>query len=126
SLGTVKTFIYYHTLSSQMKMDSKRKKWKDFFFKQRKKAFYKIFCDYLICPSELAKEDLKTFFNVKNGIVVLNPMRDRNHKTDFINEISSPIIISYLGRLDLSKGVLELIEAFENYMLKNPQSSLIL
>lgn len=125
SLGATKTLVYYHTLSSQIKLDGQGKKWKESLYYQRKKIFYWLFCDHLICPSELAKSDLKNFFKCYKGIVLLNPMRDRNQRESFIED-PNEIVLSYLGRLNPSKGVNVLIEAFNNYKEKNPQSKIIL
>jgi glycosyltransferase involved in cell wall biosynthesis len=124
SLGRVKTFEYYHTLSTQILQDLEKKTFKQRLFFLRKKIFYKLFCDWMICPSIMAKNDLELFHNYKKGIVLLNPMVDR-----FINKEKIPndeIIISYLGRLDTSKGVLDFIYAFENYNVNFPNSRIIL
>lgn len=123
SLGKAKTFAYYHTLSSQLATDTKRsfQKSKLLFF--RKKMFYKIFCDIIICPSQFAKEDLESFYTVNKGKVVLNPMTDR-----FINQkeyLKDKITISYLGRLDTSKGVLDFILAFNLFKENNRDTKII-
>lgn len=124
SLGKANTFVYYHTLSTQISTDTTNGflKNKSLFF--RKKLFYKLFCDSVICPSKLAKDDLKSFFSVDKGHVILNPMTDR-----FIGKqtvFQDKIVISFLGRLDASKGVLDLIRAFELYKKKNKESKIIL
>lgn len=124
SFGKVKTFEYYHTLSSQIITDLQKKSLKQRFLFIRKKIFYKLFCDTIICPSKLAKLDLENFYSYNKGIVLLNPMTDRfKNKLTISNE---KIVISYLGRLDPSKGVLELIEAFQQYKKKCPTSNIII
>lgn len=124
SFGKIKTLAYYHTLSGQILADSKMNfiKGKILFF--RKKIFYKLFCDVLVCPSGLAKKDLESFYAVDKGVVVLNPMADRFivHNSKSLENV----IISYLGRLDDSKGVLEMIKAFILYKQKNINSKIIL
>jgi glycosyltransferase involved in cell wall biosynthesis len=124
SLGKVKTYEYYHTLSAQLMADQKKKsiKQKVLFF--RKKIFYKLLCDVIICPSELAKTDLKLFYGLNKGFVLLNPMVDR-FQNKLINTEDS-ILISYLGRLDQSKGVLDLIEAYLEYKKNVKHSKIIL
>ena len=124
SFGKVKTIEYYHTLRTQILEDLKELTLKQRFFFIRKQIFYKLFCDSVICPSELAKNDLKLFYGFKKGVVLLNPMEDR-----FYAKTAPPInsiTISYLGRLDPSKGVLELIFAFGAYKKKCKDSKIIL
>ncbi len=124
SLGKVKTFEYYHTLSTQILKDLNKITLRQRFFFVRKKIFYKLFCDWVVCPSEMAKNDLKFFHGIQKSMVLLNPMVDR-----FINKgvlVKDTIIISYLGRLDSSKGVLDLIYAFDQYKIRFPSSKIIL
>ena len=124
SFGKVKTIEYYHTLSTQILEDFGKLSLKQRFFFIRKKIFYKLFCDVIICPSELAKKDLKEFYGIQKGFVVLNPMMDRLKGKTILSLAS--IIISYLGRLDASKGVADLIFAFEAYKMKCKDSKIIL
>ena len=124
SFGRVRTFEYYHTLSEQILIDLKKVSLKQKLFFFRKRIFYKLFCDQLVCPSQLAKEDLKLFFGVTNSFVLLNPMLDRFTKKRTHSKDS--ITISFLGRFDPSKGVNDLIEAFLKYKDKNPSSKIIL
>lgn len=124
SLGKVKTFCYYHTLSDQLLTDQDNSSIKQILLFFRKKKFYKLFCDVIVCPSALAKKDLETFFKIKKGIVLLNPMEDRfENKKRISNE---KIVVSYLGRLDCSKGVLDLIKAFKIYRSGLNDSKMIL
>jgi glycosyltransferase involved in cell wall biosynthesis len=124
SLGKTKTFEYYHSLSNQIIEDLQKITFKQRFFFNRKKIFYKLFCDMIICPSQIAKNDLQLFFGVKKGLVILNPMMDRFESKILISNDS--IVISYLGRLDPSKGVIDLIQAFEKYKKMTTNSKLIL
>jgi glycosyltransferase involved in cell wall biosynthesis len=124
SFGRVKTFEYYHTLTDQILADLKKMSIKQKLLFSRKKLFYTLFCDVIVCPSELAKKDLETFHNVRKGKVILNPMMDRFVSKKTID--SNSIVISFLGRLDPSKGVLDLIAAYLKYKTKNPNSKIIL
>lgn len=124
SFGKVQTFEHYHTLSTQILEDLSKLTLKQRLFFVRKKIFYKLFCDLIICPSEMAKNDLEKFFGIQKGLVVLNPMMDR-FKVKTVISFDS-IIVSYLGRLDSSKGVMELIFAFEAYKKKINDSKIIL
>ena len=124
SLGKVKTFCYYHTLSDQLLADKKYGSMKQNLLFLRKKIFYKLFCDVIVCPSALAKKDLKAFFAIKKGSVVLNPMKDRFENKIRISDEN--IVVSYLGRLDSSKGVLDLIKAFIIYKNESKDSKMIL
>lgn len=124
SLGKVKTFPYYHTLSSQIKEDVSSSSFKRNFKKYRKQLLYRWFTDLVICPSDLAKEDLEKYFHCQNSVKVLNPMKDRF--TEKITVDSDFIVISYLGRLEPSKGVVELIDAFLAYKNKFQTSKILL
>ncbi|WP_264535024.1 glycosyltransferase family 4 protein [Flavobacterium sp. N1736] len=123
SFGRAKTFAYYHTLSDQISKDQKHSGIKHNMFFLRKKMFYKLFCNVVVCPSELAKLDLEKYYSVTKGIVFLNPMKDRfKGKTDN----SENIVISFLGRLDPSKGILDLVTAFKTYCDKIKTTNIIL
>ena len=124
SLGKTKTFEYYHTLSNQIIEDVRKETWKQSFFFNRKKIFYKLFCDVIICPSQLSKNDLQLFFDIKKGIVILNPMVDRFERKILIS--NDHIVISYLGGLDSSKGVVTLVQAFNDYKQNFSRTKIIL
>lgn len=124
SFGQVKTFEYYHTLTDQLLADLKKTSIKQKMLFFRKKIFYDLFCDVIICPSALAKKNLKDFYFIDKGLVMLNPIKDR-----FKNKIAIDkdiITISYLGRLDPSKGVVDLITAFTLYKNRFRNSKIIL
>ena len=125
SFSKAKTFAYYHTLSDQISKDQKHAGIKHKMAFLRKKMFYKLFCNVIVCPSELAKLDLEKYYSVYNkGMVVLNPMKDRfNGKTI---DSQSNIVISFLGRLDPSKGILDLVKAFKIYCDKVKTTNIIL
>ncbi|WP_264522001.1 glycosyltransferase family 4 protein [Flavobacterium sp. N1994] len=122
SFWKVKTYEHYHTLSDQILTDLKKMSLKQRLLFFRRKLFYPIFCDQIICTSQLGKEDLESFFGAKNSFVLLGPMVDRFESKKPISKDS--IIISFLGRLDPSKGVIDLIEAFFKYKQKNPSSKI--
>lgn len=124
SFGGVQSIEYYHTLSNQIILDLKKVSFKQKLLFFRKKFFYWLLCDKIICPSILAKKDLAHFFSTKKGIVLLNPMIDRFKKKSSISK--DIIVISYLGRLDPSKGVIDLIKALEIYKKNNPISKIVL
>ena len=125
SFGTVKTFEYYHTLTDQLLTDLKKVTLRQKILFFRKKVFYNLFCDAIVCPSLLAKKDLVSFHGITKGCVVLNPMLDRFKKNKKIL-LENIIIISYLGRLDKSKGVVDLIEAYKEYKMMVTNSKIIL
>lgn len=124
SFGKVKTFVYYHTLVEQIAKDQKKRTVKSVLSFYRKIFFYSFFCDTIICPSLLAKNDLEKFYYSKKGLVVLNPIQDRFSDKAVLD--SNGIIISYLGRLAPSKGILELVKAFKIYSENNKASNIIL
>ncbi len=124
SLWKTKTYEHYHTLSNQILTDLHKVSLKQKLFFYRKKIFYNIFCDQIVCPSQLAKEDLEKFFGFKNNFVLLNPMADRFVTKEFIS--SDSISISFLGRFDPSKGIIELVQAFLKYKKEHLNSKIIL
>ena len=124
SFGQVKTFEYYHTLTDQLLADLKKTSIKQKMLFFRKKIFYDLFCDVIICPSALAKKNLKDFYFIDKGLVMLNPIKDRFKNKMIIDPAT--ITISYLGRLDPSKGVIDLIDAFTVYRNKVRNSKIVL
>ena len=123
SFGRIKTVVYYHTISSAISVDLEKNGVLQKILRIRKRLFYNLFCDIIICPSEFGKTDLKANFSVE-GVVVVNSIADRlKNKPNLSNDL---IEISYLGRLDHTKGVLELIDAFEDYQRTNLNSKIIL
>ncbi len=126
SFFRVRTLVYYHTLTKQNILDSTKSKIMQFFLKIRKNIFYSFFVDKLICPSNLARQDLLNSFwiNKSKVTVVLNPIPDRFFKE--ISKKDNSIIISYLGRLDESKNVVFLINYFLKFKKQTPNSKLIL
>jgi glycosyltransferase involved in cell wall biosynthesis len=124
SFGKVKTFEYYHTLTDQLLTDIKKTSIQQKLLFFRKKIFYNLFCDVIVCPSALAKKDLQDFYLIGKGLVMLNPIKDRFESKIAID--ATTITISYLGRLDSSKGVIDLIAAFTAYKNKVPSSKIIL
>lgn len=121
--GRVKVLVYYHTLTSQIDIDDSRNPLLQRALRIRKSVFYRLFCNSIICPSELAKDDVEKNFSSKAAVVVLNPMRDRFVQDNFCSSTKN---IGYLGRLDASKGILELVNAFVNFKNNNPHSILTL
>ncbi len=122
SVWKVKVIVYYHTLSTATEIDNKKSIFIQRLLRRRKALFYKIFCDVLVCPSELSRLDLLRVFRVTKAKVILNPMRDRfNH-----NRGCSVLRIAYLGRLDNCKGVLPLVKSFIEHKDIYPESKLIL
>ncbi|WP_431243023.1 glycosyltransferase family 4 protein [Flavobacterium sp. P21] len=65
SFNNTKTFNYYHTLTGQISADWRGSRLKSTLLRYRKSIFYRFFCDAIICPSDLAKEDLRINFNLK-------------------------------------------------------------
>lgn len=121
SFFKAKVYVYYHTLTGQIYRDKKSNAIKYFLLKFRKKIFYKVFVDALICPSKLAQRDLRENFTISFSKVILNPMTDRKKLQIHENNSKS---IAFLGRIDKSKGVIELINAFKEFKKQYPQSKI--
>lgn len=124
SLGKTTTLVYYHTLYNQILTDLVGSSFRHKILSFRKKQVYKYFSDIIICPSEMAKEDLLQYYSIKNSIVVLNPITDRFIEKSNLSD--DKIIISFLGRLDSSKGVLDLVRSYVLHLKKVPNSKIIL
>jgi glycosyltransferase involved in cell wall biosynthesis len=124
SFGKVKTIEYYHTLTQATLTDIGKIPLKINLLLFRKKIFYRIFCDVIVCPSKLGKEALESFFGAKNGIVLLNSITDRFKLKKHIS--SDSIIVSFLGGLNPTKGIVELVTAYIKYKNENQNSKIIL
>ncbi len=109
SFGKVVTFDYYHTLSCQQVLDGSISRFKKF----RKYIFYKYFVDYVLPNSRLALKDFKEFYKLDNGVSHLTPLPDRykNHNIYFLEK--SKLTLGFIGRIDKSKGIIELLNAFK-------------
>lgn len=121
SLGKCRTFGYYHTIHFFEQSKSLLQHVKEL----RKRFFYHVFCDGIICPSAVAQRDLKLNFNYDRSHVLLNPLPDR-FKESFSEKINnrSTLTLVYLGRMLRSKGVEVLLKAFGAHMCKFPESKL--
>ncbi len=123
SLGKSNTLAYYHTVSTAIIEDATYSKNKSLQRKKfRKKWFYKLFCDTIICPSHLAKEDLGKVFSIQKSVVIPNAIADRYRTTEVVD--FSKITIGYLGRLDSTKGLMEFLKAFECYVSDNSETKI--
>lgn len=122
SLGKTQTFEYYHTVSGAIITDLKKVDRKQKMLFLRKKMFYNFFCDKVICPSEIAKSDLESFFRYSKEIIIPNPITDR--LIDFFVFKNDGVIVSFLGRFEPTKGILEMILAFKNFKIKNPLANI--
>jgi glycosyltransferase involved in cell wall biosynthesis len=122
SFNKVKAITYYHTLTDAILKDKTDSGIKYNFLKIRKKIFYHFFVDRIVTPSEMGNKDLIKAFGYKKGVVIPNPIIDR-----FVNKkelTSTKIIISFLGRLDPTKGVIEMLIAFKKYITVFPSTKL--
>ena len=112
------TLIYYHTLSHAIKLDYKGSDMSLNIKRLRKKFFYNIFCDIIVCPSDLAKKDFIGVYGSKRKSgkcqVVINPIIDRFKGFAQPGNMNT-IKISYLGRLEPTKGVNEMLDGFINH-----------
>jgi glycosyltransferase involved in cell wall biosynthesis len=124
SFGKTVINIYNHTVTEQLICDiGKNLKFKIIIL--RKKFFYHIFCNNIICPSEFSRTDFIKYFKNNNGIVILNPMIDRESNYIQKNKPNN-IVISYLGRFEKIKGVIDLVDAFIKFKSENMQSKMVL
>ncbi|MCB1053124.1 MAG: glycosyltransferase family 4 protein [Acidobacteria bacterium] len=101
-----KTFIYYHTLRSQLELDRSRQNLLGMFRFWRRKLFYRLFCDSVLANSVRAKQDFDRHFKMSKSISHLTPLPDR------FQGLSEPTRqLCFLGRLDRSKGLDILLKA---------------
>ncbi|WP_068471576.1 glycosyltransferase family 4 protein [Saccharicrinis aurantiacus] len=121
---TKKRMAYYHTLSEQIAIDDKITI-KSHINKMRNSLMYRLFTTHLIPVSKYAKKDFrKTFctspFLRPEEIVCNNGIPDRYKNSVSSNKsISKPIIINYLGRIDESKGLTEVVD----FVIADPKLS---
>ncbi len=109
SLGKVVTFEYYHILSSQQNLDGEISKFK----KVRKYIFYKYFVDNVLATSYLALKYFQEFYKLNNGVHHLTPLPDRYKKVACSSVKKDKLKLGFLGRIDNSKGIIELLNAFK-------------
>lgn len=121
SLWRHQTYVYYHTLYNANILEWRGTRFMQKFSIYRKRLFYKFFCDHIICPSDLAREDFRMVYSKRKDCKVIpNAIVDRyGSSKQYVSTNSDEIIVSYLGRLDAAKGVLELIEVFKDYISNN-------
>jgi glycosyltransferase involved in cell wall biosynthesis len=112
SLGRCRTFEYYHTLSTQIKLDI-GKGFVSRFIQQlkflRKRIYYKLFTDKVLATSDMASVDYANTYKLHNVIDHITPLLDR-----FIEEplnIGNKLTVAFLGRMEPSKGILPMIDA---------------
>lgn len=124
SIGTAQTFCYYHTLSTQLYRYNNEFNIPKYFRYLRKKIFYKYFCTKILATSNKARKDYKEYYGANNVVSHLTPISDR-----FSSEVRKKrknIIFGFLGRLHKSKGLIPLMEAFNNYWSLYPKENVIL
>lgn len=118
----VKTIEYYHVCTPSFISDAKGLTARLRFFFFRKRVFYHLFCDHVICPSLFSVRDLENYYYYKKGVEIMNPLPDRFKEEP--NPSRKRDLVSYLGRLDPTKNVIELIEAFNSHKAEYPNSPL--
>ena len=106
SLGKCKTYEYYHTLTTQIKIDSGISMFKFY----RKKLFYKYFVDWVLPNSEMAALDFQENYKLKNFKSHVTPLADRYVRNKGFSRINQSLKIGFIGRLNESKGIQVLIE----------------
>ena len=126
TLGKVKTFDYYHTLSSQQYLDGSISRFKTF----RKYIYYKYFVDNVLANSHLALKDFESFYDLNNGVPHLTPLPDRfkndtcRNLGDFL-EKKDKLKLGFIGRIDKSKGIIELLNAFKKLDIDKFELSIV-
>lgn len=123
SFGSVKVFNVYHTLTWQNKIDFDDGGLRFKLQTARRSWFYRLFISEIIAPSNAAKKDYLENWPHKKVNVVYNGYKTRDIAKD-IKSVYGRKELIFLGRLDVSKGVVQLIEAFDRYTKNNPESDL--
>ncbi len=123
SFGRVKVFNVYHTLTWQNKMDYDDGSLRIKLQNARRSWFYRLFVSEIIAPSNAAKKDYLENWPSKKVNVVYNGYKTRNIAKD-IKSVYEHKELIFLGRLDVSKGVVQLVTAFDRYTKDNPGSVL--
>ncbi len=115
-----KRMAYYHTLSKQVAIDQKANL-KMALNRFRRQLTYYFCTTEIICVSAFAKEDFIEYYCPKSFLrpkltICHNGLPDRYQEYNAIN-FDQKIRINYLGRVDKSKGILEII----NFINKTPE-----
>lgn len=121
--GTKVRMCYHHTLLEQIITDNPQLSLKQRFFLQRKSWIYQLATHLLPCSSA-AKDDLIKHYKVSPSktFVFPNALEDRKIK----NNGADTNTIGFIGRLDYSKGVDILINAFEKVQSFHPGARLVI
>lgn len=100
---------YYHTMVSQYIADKGTLGLQQRFNIRVKRFFFKK-ATHMLCPSSAAKKDLLQYYKVDSSkaIVIANALQG----SPFINQGKNNLAIGFIGRLNKSKGVDILINAF--------------
>lgn len=125
SFGKTKVFNVYHTLTWQNKMDYDDGSLRVKLQNARRAWFYRMFISEIIAPSNAAKADYKENWPPKKVNVIYNGYKTLNIEKDVTQAYERRILV-FLGRLDVSKGVVQLIDAFQKYIADHPNTRLSL
>ncbi len=120
SFGRARTIAYYHTIYAAIDHKTAKNKLPPRLLRWRKRLFYALFCDKVVCPSVFGKEDLRKVFGFKKSVVVPNPMPDRYERVD--SHVGNKLVVSFLGRLDYMKGIKELVDGYQAHFTEFPES----
>lgn len=125
---------YFHTTSAQIKIDSDISG-DSFSGKLRlyRKNFVYRLCNKIFFPSQFALDDFRKYYHTKsrtqlivnyNAIIEKEYVRGQTISGRF-NKDRGTIKIGYLGRIDPSKGVLEMVAAAKGFLKKKPGSLIL-
>lgn len=125
SFGKVLTIDHHHTCSEGFILDKGKLDTKLKIFFLRRRLYYQLFCDYVICPSEYALDDLRNFFKYKNGKTIPHALSDRFvPQTKLVRDFEGEIKLCYLGRLDKGKNVALLLNSIKTHHQNYPESKI--
>tara|TARA_B100000900_G_scaffold334798_1_gene296175 strand:+ start:1228 stop:2325 length:1098 start_codon:yes stop_codon:yes gene_type:complete len=116
---------YFHTSPQQLKIDSKRNPFYDWFLKQRKILILKINNHVITNSSAMSDLITKSYKIKKNKISVLPYLLEKS-KNPWKPKDKREFSICIVGRLSLSKGHENLIYAFNECIKTNPKLKLLI
>ena len=123
--GVPNRINYLHTSPNQLKIDSKKNSFHDWFLIQRKILILKI-NTHVITNSTMMSELITKSFKIKKNKISVLPYLLEKSKNNWEPLDKREFSICIVGRLSLSKGHKNLLYAFNECLKTNPKLNLLI
>jgi glycosyltransferase involved in cell wall biosynthesis len=124
-LRVPKRYNYLHTSPTQLKLDSKNTLIKSRILNFRKKYIYKMY-NCFFTNSHGTKDDFVKTFGIAPSALKVKPYLIKKSNLEYRNKVSRKKEILILGRLDKSKGHLELLKCFKQLIIEDSEYKLFI